>query len=1064
MVISSCSGGGGTSIAADNESPDPVLLDIAIAYIKRPAPAPDNNSRVQINNLFDPIEMFPDAQLLIRPRSSNLAEEIDLTPRIIDIIIAELNVEADVLSIDIKDLESSFDGNKLLFAVRGIPEFEDNDEPELFTWNLWQYDFELDEIGYVIDSALIRNDGAAAGGGQDMAPHFLTDDRIVFSSSRQSAVQEKQLNEGRGQRYSAVSELGGNSQAVALHIIDPDSNEISQISLNRSVDIDPTTLESGEIIFSRIDRDRQTSLFQINPSGGELTAVYGSNSGDLVALEESSEGNIDRIHFLQPREMPDGRILTLLRANNQNSLGGDLALINRSGFAELFTTVNDYSGSDQRGQTSLNDLDINALDELSPGGKYLAAYPLRDGSDRVLVSWSSCRVQNDEGLIIPCSIADDDDRVIPVGETERRLQAAPSLFGLWIFNPNDNTQLPVVIAEDGFVISEIVAAEPRDFPALADEEDIFDTNLAAENKGKIIIDSVYNQDGSLVTYLAGQSISSVATPGTLAYINRPARFIRVLQPVPQPNEDVIEDLPGSGGRYGLLEILGYVPVEPDGSVTVKVPANTPVMLNILDSNGRRIASRHDHWLQVAQGEILRCVGCHANNSDLPHGRPDSKPASSNPGAISLNSGLEGFNATDSSLFAASLGQTMADVYELRKPDGNQSETVRDLQLELSYQDEWTDIAIASRDAAIDLSYDTGWNIPSANAIIAPNLDPALQGRIVINYNDHIQPIWARERNITQDGLEVLGADGNAVTNCIGCHSSNGDTLVPAGQLELSDSIVDGGIFTRSYVELTRNDNELWITSGGGLADRQRLCIDTNEEGVELQVTQFFNVPASVNGGSARASTNFFACFEQDNSPNCGRFMQDVSAPPANCSDDGGTPDSGGTLTTKVIPATFTEAEVLMAALLPTPLSLSTDPQVLSLLQNNCSSCHSTGGGQVPHSDPDNDIAYNAAKDYINLVNPSASTLVFRLATLNHQCGDSNACDSLAAAMELAITTFASAVPIETINNVVPGGSISAQGSFNHYNLLSQSELRLISEWLDIGTPFYNNPFDPRLFP
>jgi hypothetical protein len=28
--------------------------------------------------------------------------------------------------------------------------------------------------------------------------------------------------------------------------------------------------------------------------------------------------------------------------------------------------------------------------------------------------------------------------------------------------------------------------------------------------------------------------------------------------------------------------------------------------------------------------------------------------------------------------------------------------------------------------------------------------------------------------------------------------------------------------------------------------------------------------------------------------------------------------------------------------------------------------------------------------------------------------------------------------------------------------LSPSELRLISEWLDIGAQYYNNPFDSRL--
>lgn len=925
-------GGGGTSIASDNESPDPVVLDIPIAYIKRPQPATDNNGQVSIINIENPVEIFPGARLLVRPRSSNLADEIDVSDQIIEKIAAEENVAPELLSVDIKDIESSFDGSTLIFAVRAIPDIDNNDEPELHTWNLWTYDIETDTADYLIQSALIRNDGAETGGAQDMAPHYLTDDRIVFISTRQSAIQERQLNEGRGQRYSAVSETNNNIQAVALHIYDPDSEQISQISLNQSIDLDPATLNSGEIIFSHWESNQQLSLYQINPSGAQLSALYGANSGDLIASEETTTNNTQRMHFLQPREMPDGRILSLIRSSQQTQLGGDLALIDTAGFIELFTPVNDNPSSASRGQLAVTDLEINALDELSPGGKFLAAYPLQDGTDRILTSWSPCRVQNSDGLNIPCSIATDEDRVIvdQGGQQNLQLQAAPSLFGLWVYNPAEQTQKPVVVAEEGFVISEVVAAEPRSFPSIPDEQDLFDADLAQQNKGLIIIDSVYNQDDGLVPY-APLGIAAYAEPGTLAYQNRPARFMRVLQPVPIPNDDVLDDLPNDGGAYGLLEILGYTPIEPDGSVSAKVQADTPIMLNMVTADGRRISRRHTHWLQVAKGEILRCVGCHEPGSAIPHGRLDSQPDSQNPGAVSLNTGLEGFIGANPALFASELGQTMAEAYDLHKPDSDESKRVRDLQLELTYTDEWTDTGSGLiADADIDLRYDPAWAIPEANAIIAPNLDPELQGRIVINYNDHIQPIWDRSRTISQNGMAVIGPEGTAVSRCTDCHSSGGDTRVPAGQLDLTDTIADG-IFTRSYLELTRADNEQWITTSNGLADRQRICTVTDENDLELQEIQFFTVPASVNRGSALAlaSNGFFNCFEIDGVSSCGNFQQDNSEPPANCTDDGGT--------------------------------------------------------------------------------------------------------------------------------------VAAQETFNHYQLLTPSELRLISEWLDIGSPFYTNPFDPRLF-
>ena len=45
-----------------------------------------------------------------------------------------------------------------------------------------------------------------------------------------------------------------------------------------------------------------------------------------------------------------------------------------------------------------------------------------------------------------------------------------------------------------------------------------------------------------------------------------------------------------------------------------------------------------------------------------------------------------------------------------------------------------------------------------------------------------------------------------------------------------------------------------------------------------------------------------------------------------------------------------------------------------------------------------------------------------------------------------------------------GGVVTpaTRNTVEHAGLLSEPELRLISEWLDIGGQYYNNPFDPRL--
>ena len=276
FLLAGCSGGdsgGDISVAFTDQETDPVVLEIPIAYVKRQLPA----DLAELNmDLTDPLAFNPGARLMMRSRASNLAEEIDLTPQILTMVAAEEGVSTSELAIDIKDLNTSFDGNTLIFAARVAPEPVDNNL-EFTTWNIWTYSFETGALDYLIPSRLLRNEGMEIGGAQDIAPHFLTDDRVVFSSSRQVITQARQLNEGRGQLYSALDE-DGDDPAIVLHIYDPQLGSFEQISFNLSHDLNPIQLQSGEILYSRWNNtagNNQISLHRINPSGLQNSLVYG---------------------------------------------------------------------------------------------------------------------------------------------------------------------------------------------------------------------------------------------------------------------------------------------------------------------------------------------------------------------------------------------------------------------------------------------------------------------------------------------------------------------------------------------------------------------------------------------------------------------------------------------------------------------------------------------------------------------------------------------------------------------------------------------------------------------
>lgn len=69
------------------------------------------------------------------------------------------------------------------------------------------------------------------------------------------------------------------------------------------------------------------------------------------------------------------------------------------------------------------------------------------------------------------------------------------------------------------------------------------------------------------------------------------------------------------GPWDAKRILGTVPVYPDGSAHFKVPANTPIVLQPLDKQGRALAVMRS-WLTAMPGERVSCVGCHENQRAL----------------------------------------------------------------------------------------------------------------------------------------------------------------------------------------------------------------------------------------------------------------------------------------------------------------------------------------------------------------------------------------------------------------------------------------------------------------
>ncbi|MFO0335988.1 MAG: TolB family protein, partial [Pseudomonadota bacterium] len=489
---SSGSAGGGVAIGSPTSAGDPVSPDFPVAYIRRQLPDPaDPDAEPLEDDLRVQRVWNGPADVFVRDRAAPSAFERNVTERITR------------GAWDVRDLDVSFDGRRLLFSMRP-PIDEDDEESQRPKWAIYEYELETDRLRRVIASDIVANDG------HDVAPHYLPDGRIVFASSRQRGAKAILIDEGKSQ-YSAGIEGNRNLPAFVLHVMNADGTGIRQLSYNRSHDLDPTVLNDGRLLFTRWDNaagNQGMHLYTMLPDGGALQLLYGRRSHAT-----GTNGSI--VQFVQARPRPDGRVVALMRPFDGTEFGGDPVLIDVQNYVENTQPARPGGGSGPA-QSRLVVNDVRTIAGPSPGGRFSSIFPLWDGTDRLLTSWSQCRLL-EQGRIVPCT----SDRLAQPG-----VRTAPPLYGIWIYDPRQNTQLPIVAPQEGVMYTEVVALQPRTPPpALRDAIPGVDYNaaLASEGVGILNIKSVYDVDG-VDTAPGGIAAGGAASRTPSA--GRPARFLR----------------------------------------------------------------------------------------------------------------------------------------------------------------------------------------------------------------------------------------------------------------------------------------------------------------------------------------------------------------------------------------------------------------------------------------------------------------------------------------------------------------------------------------------------------
>ena len=716
LGLTACSGGGGSS--SDSVT---VEGNVSVAYVKRPV--------TTLGNPTDSITFTPGGDLYTREKSSPTAPEVNIT--------ASMTRGQG----DVSDPEVSYDGSKILFAMRcaadsapecyGVGASADN------TWNIWEYDIRKASFRKII------SDPSVARAGDDVDPAYLPDGRIVFVSTRQEKSKQQMTAQGITP-YNYLDEYE-REPATALHVMDGNGANIRQISFNQSHDRNPSVIlngqHAGEIMYSRWDHvgeRNQFSIFTTNPDGTNLFVLYGAHSLG--------------ISYLHPREMPDGRVISTLMPLSSTREGGALMMIDVANYSENTEPAPGVPAGGS-GQYQPTEKQINYDEGVSPYGRYSTPYPLWDGTPRGLVSWTPSQPRTTTNSLTNASEQSEDTPV----------------YGVYMFNMEDKTLKPVVLAPPGYAVLDAVAIQSRPVPKTITDKISGPTTKPA--MGILNVKSVYDTDtlgrmGRAVLTDAeklanlldnntsiSDNIRRLKNPLLATAAQRPARFVRITKAVPTP-PGISREAIGET-EFEMQQIVGYTEVEPDGSFRIEVPADTPLAIAVLDADGRAFTP-HTSWLQVRPGETRTCNGCHS-------------PRRANP----LNAGtLAGNHPNTVTTLAAAANETMAETRTRLQP-GN-----LELKPNIEYQDVWTNPALRAPDSPLTITY-SGLTTPVPRAG-------------VINYVDHIQPLWTKNR----------GAN-----TCTTCHNNNDKSNLVSRGLDLSAAPAGSGRFT-SYDELLIGDPEL----------------------------------------------------------------------------------------------------------------------------------------------------------------------------------------------------------------------------------------------------------------
>ncbi len=365
--------------------------------------------------------------------------------------------------------------------------------------------------------------------------------------------------------------------AEHMYVCDLDGSNLERVSFNQSDDFDPTLLPNGRIMYTRWEHFgtmNRFPLFVTNPDGTGTFHLFGPHG----------------INFFHSQPTPDGRIVAIASDMVEEDAGPLAFLKTEQGPADPATGPSSSHWDVLTPQVNMDGAPW-------PYGSF--KYPMPVGGNRFVTSYS-----------LPAATD---------GEVD---------YGLYTFTvsqsgsgtPGDPATFTVV--NMSFLYNDPTTNE-------------YDAQLLAPHAKPPVIPSTIDRNLTYGEFLA----QDVFNRGTNDGQERPVKGVDPIDSIA-----VIVARPTAPGESNQISandfetraILGFAPVQSDGSFRIRVPANTPISFATLDQLGRGFVTKRTH-LYVRPGEKFEnCFGCHEDRHAGPPIATNPNPAAALMPAHDLN--------------------------------------------------------------------------------------------------------------------------------------------------------------------------------------------------------------------------------------------------------------------------------------------------------------------------------------------------------------------------------------------------------------------------------------------